>query len=63
MQPHRYRRGGEFLGFVVESNRDYDWLEKMIIECGYYERPGPWGYGFDYDKRNLSNLISLQKQG
>lgn len=61
MRPHRYRRSGEFLGFIVESDEDYDWLEKMIIEHGYYERPGPWGYGFDHDKENLSNLISLLK--
>jgi len=59
MRPHRYRRSGEFLGFIVESYEDYDWLEEMIIEHGYYERPGPWGYGFDQDKKNLANLISL----
>lgn len=59
MRPHRYRRSGEFLGFIVESNEDYDWLEKMIIEHGYYERPSPWGYGFDQDKKNLAGLISL----
>lgn len=59
MRPDRYRRSGEFLGFIVESCEDYDWLEKMIIEHGYYERPGPWGYGFDQDKKNLADLISL----
>ena len=59
MRPSRYRRNGEFLGFIVESHEDYDWLEKMIVEHGYYERPGPWGYGFDHDKKNLAHLVSL----
>lgn len=59
MSPRRYRRSGEFLGFIVESENDYDWLEEMIVGHGYYERPGPWGYGFDNDKKNLSELISL----
>lgn len=59
MRPNRYRRSGDFLGFIVETELDYDWLEAMILEHGYYERPGPWGYGFDHDKKNLAELISL----
>lgn len=58
MHPERYRRSGDFIGFIVDSDADYDWLEQMISEHRYYERPGPWGYGFDHDKKNLADLIA-----
>ena len=46
------------LTFRVNKSSDYDWLESMIMEHGYYENPGVWSLTIDTDKRVLAEIIS-----
>lgn len=53
------RRGREKTWvFRVEEESDFDWLERKILENGYYERPGVWSFIIDEDKRMLANIAS-----
>jgi SAM-dependent methyltransferase len=42
----------------VKEEDDFDWLERKIIENGYYERPGVWSFIIDEDKRMLAELAA-----
>ena len=44
--------------FRVEQDSDFDWLERKIIENGYYERPGVWSFIIDEDKRLMADLAA-----
>ncbi len=44
--------------FEVRKPSDFDWLEKKIIENGYYEKPGVWNLQIGEDQRLLSELVS-----
>jgi SAM-dependent methyltransferase len=44
--------------FRVREESDFDWLERKIIENGYYERPGVWSYIIDEDKRMLADIAA-----
>jgi 2-polyprenyl-3-methyl-5-hydroxy-6-metoxy-1,4-benzoquinol methylase len=44
--------------FEVKHHSDFDWLEKKIIENGYYENPGVWNFQIGDDQILLSELIS-----
>jgi hypothetical protein len=44
--------------FRVKSNDDFDWLERKMIENGYYERPGVWSFFIDEDKRMMADVAS-----
>jgi SAM-dependent methyltransferase len=57
-RPDRYARSGEFLVFNAAEDSDFDWLEQHILTDGYYEQPGPWGYGVDKDKTVLASLVA-----
>lgn len=46
------------MAFVVQDPSDYDWLERMIHETGYYEESRPWGYNLDVDKRTMALIAS-----
>jgi hypothetical protein len=56
--PDKYSRLGEFLVFNAADNGDFDWLESRILSDGFYEQPGPWGYGVDKDKAVLAALVA-----
>ena len=43
--------------FRARSVEDFDWLEKMILECGYYEKPGIWSLTVDQDKQVIAEII------
>jgi SAM-dependent methyltransferase len=43
--------------FRVDAPVDYDWLETMILDHGYYERPGVWSLAIDIDKRIIAEVI------
>ncbi len=44
--------------FRVRDEADFDWLERKIIDNGYYERPGVWSFFIDEDKRLLADLAA-----
>jgi SAM-dependent methyltransferase len=53
------RRGKEKTWvFRVREEGDFDWLERKIIENGYYERPGVWSFIIDEDKRMLAEVAA-----
>jgi SAM-dependent methyltransferase len=57
-RPEKYRRSGEFLVFDVSGREDYDYLEQMILQHGYYERPGDWAYAVGEDQHVCADLIA-----
>jgi SAM-dependent methyltransferase len=63
-RPERYARAidrsnGETVNvFHVESPSDIDWLERAILDNGYYEQPGVWTLGVDADKRLMAEIIA-----
>lgn len=44
--------------FRAAEAADFDWLERKIIDNGYYERPGVWSFFIDEDKRLLADLAA-----
>jgi len=44
--------------FRVKEENDFDWLERKVIENGYYERPGVWSFIIDEDKQILAEMAS-----
>jgi hypothetical protein len=63
-RPDRYSRttdrtnGQRISVFDVESPSDFDWLERAIIDNGYYENPGVWVLDVDTDKRVVAEMIA-----
>jgi methyltransferase family protein len=64
MRPERYREtidrsnGQTIAIFDAKEPSDFDWLERAILEHGYYERPGVWNFGIDTDKRLISEIVA-----
>ena len=48
---------GNILMFRVDNNEDFDWLEQMIIENGYYETDGVWNLTIDSDKIIMAEIL------
>ena len=44
--------------FTVLDRQDFDWLETMIRQNAYYERPGIWSYGLDLDKQRIAEIVA-----
>jgi SAM-dependent methyltransferase len=65
-RPERYRLGVDLhhrpiLTFDVADTTDFDWLERRIVETGYYDGDGVWSLDIDLDKRVMAELLaSLQ---
>jgi 2-polyprenyl-3-methyl-5-hydroxy-6-metoxy-1,4-benzoquinol methylase len=62
----RYRltrdiRGQELWIFQAEEPGDFDWLERKIVENGYYEMPAVWSFLISEDKRLHAEIVSLFK--
>jgi len=63
-RPERYRRDVDrtstqsILVFDAASAADFDWLERAIIDNGYYEAPGVWVLDVDFDKRLVAEMIA-----
>lgn len=49
--------GSEHEVFRAEVPEDTDWMESMILEHGYYEKPGIWSLEVDDDKRRMGSLL------
>lgn len=65
-RPDRYRltrdiHGQEAWIFQAGRPEDFDWLEKKVVENGFYEMPGVWSYLISEDKRLHAEVISLFK--
>jgi SAM-dependent methyltransferase len=63
-RPDRYRsikdiHGRDIWVFQAGRSEDFDWLERQIVENGYYEKPGVWSYLISEDKRLHAEIISL----
>jgi len=50
--------GRDTLTFQSRRPQDFDWLERKIIDNGYYEKPGVWSYLVTEDKRLHAELVS-----
>jgi len=46
------------LSFKILDPQDFDWLETMIQQNAYYERPGIWSFGLDLDKQVIAEMMS-----
>ncbi|HET7696760.1 MAG TPA: DUF4214 domain-containing protein, partial [Vicinamibacterales bacterium] len=63
-RPDRYRRttdrvnGSSMLVFEIAQPSDVDWLERAIVDNGYYEAPGVWILDVDFDKRLIAEMIA-----
>jgi SAM-dependent methyltransferase len=44
--------------FRADTDADFDWLERAILDYGYYEKPGIWSLDLDDDKRRMARLLS-----
>ncbi len=42
--------------FRAGEGADDDWLERRILDNGYYERPGVWSFLIDEDKRMMADI-------
>lgn len=46
------------LVFTAMDEGDFDWLEAMILEHGYYEKDGIWGVVINLDKRVMAEIVA-----
>jgi Domain of unknown function (DUF4214)/Methyltransferase domain len=64
LRPTQYRdtvdlTNGESIAiFDARAPADFDWLERGILEHGYYEQPGVWNLGVDVDKRIIAEIVA-----
>lgn len=64
IRPDRYRttvdrsNGETITAFDATSPDDFDWLERAILDYGYYEQPGVWNLGIDTDKRVVAEIVA-----
>lgn len=64
-KPEKYRLIPE-LGqwtFEVAGPDDFDWLERRILDDGYYEQPGVWTLEVDTDKRLMAEIAGSLSKG
>lgn len=52
---------GQVRVFRASDGADFDWLERKVLENGYYERPGVWSFEIDEDKRLMAAMASIFK--
>ncbi|HEU4330712.1 MAG TPA: DUF4214 domain-containing protein, partial [Lapillicoccus sp.] len=50
--------GGQTEVFRVAEPADIDWMERAILDYGYYEKPGIWSLAPDDDKRRMAELLA-----
>ena len=65
-RPDRYRLTQDVHGqpawvFQARDAADFDWLERRIVENGYYEKPGVWSFIISEDKRLLAEMAARFK--
>jgi len=62
-RPDRYRLTQDIHGqpawvFQARDAADFDWLERRIVQNGYYEKPGVWSFIISEDKRLLAEMAA-----
>lgn len=50
--------GGEVAVYTAETPADFDWVENAILDNGYYDRPGIWGFSIDPDKQLMAEMLT-----
>jgi len=65
-RPDRYRRVRDIHGqpawvYQADGPGDFDWLERKILENGYYEKPGVWSFIISEDKQLLAEMAAQFK--
>lgn len=56
-------QGGHELCYVAETPAQIDWIAHKIDACGYYDRPGIWGYAENRDKRAMAEILGALSHG
>lgn len=51
------------LAFEVSEGSDFDLMERVIVENGYYEVPHVWPLRVDRDKRVMAEIVASLNQG
>jgi SAM-dependent methyltransferase len=65
-RPDRYRPAQDIHGqpawvYQADGPADFDWLERKILENGYYEKPGVWSFIISEDKQLLAEMAAQFK--
>ena len=65
-RPDRYRPVQDIHGqpawvYQADGPADFDWLERKILENGYYEKPGVWSFIISEDKQLLAEMAAQFK--
>ncbi len=60
-KPDRYHLVQDIHGqpawvYQADGPADFDWLERKILENGYYEKPGVWSFIISEDKQLLAEM-------
>lgn len=54
----RHEEPGIWVLFQSNGPDDFDWLERAILDSGYYDRPGVWRLEIETDKRLMAELVA-----
>jgi SAM-dependent methyltransferase len=60
---YQYRPADALWTFEAQGPADFDWLERAILDDGYYEEAGAWTLEVDLDKRVMAEIIGLLSHG
>ena len=49
--------------YIAEDPTAFDWIERAILENGFYEKPGVWVLSIDTDKRLMAEIVGRLEPG
>jgi SAM-dependent methyltransferase len=50
--------GPDLLAFEAREPADFDWMERMILDHGYYEHEGVWDLALSFDKQAMAEIMA-----
>lgn len=50
--------GTDLLAFEAQAPADFDWMERMILDHGYYEHEGVWDLTLGFDKQAMAEIMA-----
>src|SRR5262249_53457535 len=50
--------GPGLLAFDARDPADFDWMERMILDHGYYEHEGVWDLARGFDKQAMAEIMA-----